>query len=267
MAPIALTIAGSDSGGGAGIQADLKAMSALGVFGASVITAVTAQNTRAVTAVHGVPLDLIAAQIDTVLSDLDVRAIKIGMLATPEIIGTVAQGIMAFDGPVVLDPVMIAKSGDALLANDAVLTLRDVLLPRATILTPNLPEAGCLLEQDSAGSLAEMIEQGKALCALGAGAVLMKGGHGSGDICHDLLIGEKGVIAEFQAPRQVTKNTHGTGCTLSSSIAAGLASGLALTDAVAQAHEYLQGAIAHADKLNVGAGHGPVHHFHRVWSA
>ncbi|WP_299890650.1 bifunctional hydroxymethylpyrimidine kinase/phosphomethylpyrimidine kinase [uncultured Ruegeria sp.] len=265
MAPIALTIAGSDSGGGAGIQADLKAMSALGVYGASVVTAVTAQNTQAVTAVHGIPLDVISAQIDAVLGDLDVKAIKIGMLANPEIIHTVAQGISGFAGPVVLDPVMVAKSGDALLAGEAIQTLRDVLMSRATVLTPNLPEAACLLGMPVAGSTAEMIEQGRALCALGANSALMKGGHGKGDVCHDLLINAAGVAAEFQAPRQDTNNTHGTGCTLSSSIAAGLAKGLALTEAVAQAHEYLQGAISQADTLNVGAGHGPVHHFHRIW--
>lgn len=267
MAPIALTIAGSDSGGGAGIQADLKAMSALGVFGASAITAVTAQNTQAVTAVHGIPFEVISAQIEAVLSDLDVRAIKIGMLATPEIIDTVAQGISEFQGPVVLDPVMIAKSGDALLADEAVQTLRDALLPRATVLTPNLPEAACLLDQGDADTPESMVEQGKALCALGAKAVLMKGGHGKGDICHDLLIDETEVIAEFQAPRKDTRNTHGTGCTLSSSIAAGLAKDLTLVDAVAEAHEYLQGAITRADELKIGAGHGPVHHFHRVWPA
>lgn len=267
MAAIALTIAGSDSGGGAGIQADLKAMSALGVFGASVITAITAQNTQAVTAVHGVPLDVIAAQIDAVLSDLDVKAIKIGMLATPEIIHTVARGLEAFKGPVVLDPVMIAKSGDALLAQEAVRTLREVMVPAATVLTPNLPEAACLLDATPAQSPDEMAAQGQALCDLGAGAVLMKGGHGSGDVCHDLLVDPSGIVATFQAPRQNTRNTHGTGCTLSSSIAAGLARGLPLRDAVAQAHDYLQGAIARADELKIGAGHGPVHHFHRLWPA
>lgn len=267
MAHIALTIAGSDSGGGAGIQADLKAMSALGVYGASVITAVTAQNTQAVTAVHGIPLDVVSAQIDAVLTDLDVDAIKIGMLATPEIIHTVTEAIAGFDGPVVLDPVMIAKSGDALLAQEAVQTLRDVLLPRSTVLTPNLPEAACLLDGTEAETPEQMIEQGQALCALGAGSVLMKGGHGRGEICHDLLIDPTRLVAEFTAPRRATPNTHGTGCTLSSSIAAGLAQGLDLTDAVAQAHEYLQGAIAGADNLNIGQGHGPVHHFHQVWSA
>ncbi|EEE38888.1 phosphomethylpyrimidine kinase [Rhodobacteraceae bacterium KLH11] len=262
-----MTIAGSDSGGGAGIQADLKAMSALGVYGASVITAVTAQNTQAVTAVHGIPPDVIAAQIDAVLSDLDVRAIKIGMLATPDIIHTVAEAIAEFDGPVVLDPVMVAKSGDALLADDAVQTLRDVLLPRAMVLTPNLPEAAVLLDQPAAGTPDDMIAQGIALSGNGAQSVLMKGGHGAGDICHDLLVDTSGLVAEFKAPRRNTRNTHGTGCTLSSSIAAGLAKGLRLEEAVAQAHDYLQGAIAQVDGLNVGQGHGPVHHFHRVWSA
>lgn len=267
MAHIALTIAGSDSGGGAGIQADIKTMSALGVYGASVITAVTAQNTQAVTAVHGIPQDVISAQIKAVLADLDVGAIKIGMLATPEIIQTVAQAIAGFDGPIVLDPVMIAKSGDALLEQDAVQTLREVLLPRATVLTPNLPEAACLLNCAEAETPDQMITQGLALCGLSAGSVLMKGGHGRGNVCHDLLVDASGVVAEFTAPRRETRNTHGTGCTLSSSIAAGLARGLGLTEAVAQAHEYLQGAIARADGLGIGQGYGPVHHFHRVWPA
>ncbi|NOD93993.1 bifunctional hydroxymethylpyrimidine kinase/phosphomethylpyrimidine kinase [Ruegeria sp. HKCCD4884] len=265
MAAIALTIAGSDSGGGAGIQADLKAMSALGVFGASVITAVTAQNTQAVTAVHGIPLDVIEAQIHAVLGDLDVKAVKIGMLATPEIIQTVAKGLADFRGPIVLDPVMIAKSGDALLAQEAIQTLRDMLLPMAAVLTPNLPEAACLLDAQEAETPEEMAAQGQALCALGARAVVMKGGHGAGEVCHDLLIDPTGIVAEFLAPRLNTKNTHGTGCTLSSSIAAGLAKGLPLKEAAAQAHEYLQGAIGRADELNVGSGHGPVHHFHQVW--
>nr|WP_203564932.1 bifunctional hydroxymethylpyrimidine kinase/phosphomethylpyrimidine kinase [Aliiroseovarius sp. PrR006] len=262
-----MTIAGSDSGGGAGIQADLKAMSALGVYGASVITAVTAQNTQAVTAVHGIPLAVVTAQIEAVLSDLDVGAIKIGMLATPDIIQTVAEALAGFEGPIVLDPVMIAKSGDALLAVEAIATLRNVLLPRATVLTPNLPEAACLLDQPVATSADDLVAQGHALVDLGAQAVLMKGGHAEGEICHDILISERGVIAEFTAPRRQTANTHGTGCTLSSSISAGLANGLPLKDAVGQAHTYLQGAIAAADDLGVGHGHGPVHHFHRVWQA
>ncbi|MGV6839506.1 MAG: bifunctional hydroxymethylpyrimidine kinase/phosphomethylpyrimidine kinase [Planktomarina sp.] len=265
MAPIAMTIAGSDSGGGAGIQADLKTFSALGVYGCSTLTAITAQNTKAVTAVHGIPEDVIAAQMDAVLSDISVDAVKIGMLATSSIIETVLKGLDGFDGPIVLDPVMIAKSGDALLADEAVQTLRNRLLPRVAVLTPNLPEAACLLEADHAQSTDDMIAQGKALCAMGAKAVLMKGGHGHGDMCHDYLITPEGVVGEFTAKRLNTTNTHGTGCTLSSAIAAGLAKGLTLANATAQAHDYLQDAIAQADALNIGGGHGPVHHFHKVW--
>lgn len=265
LAQIALTIAGSDSGGGAGIQADLKTMSALGVYGASVITAVTAQNTQAVTAVQGINLDVIAAQIDAVLSDLDVKAIKIGMLATPEIIQTVADGLAGFEGPIVLDPVMVAKSGDALLADDAVATLREVLVPRAVVLTPNLPEAARLLGQGEAKDTDQMVAQGRSLAGLGAAHVLMKGGHGSGAVCTDVLVSASEILAELQAPRIETRNTHGTGCTLSSAVAAGLAKGQGVTDAVQAAHAYLQGAIQAADRLTIGQGHGPVHHFHKVW--
>lgn len=266
MAPIALTIAGSDSGGGAGIQADLKAMSALGVYGASVVTAVTAQNTQAVTAVHGIPLDVIAAQMDAVLSDLDVKAVKIGMLATPEIIETVAAGLTGFDGPIVLDPVMVAKSGDALLAEDAVATLRETLVPCATVLTPNLPEAARLLGQAEADGPDQMVAQGQALARLGAAHVLMKGGHAEGAVCTDVLVASDAVLANLQAPRVDTRNTHGTGCTLSSAVAAELAKGKSVPDAVSSAHSYLQGAIQAADMLNIGQGHGPVHHFHKVWT-
>lgn len=261
----ALTIAGSDSGGGAGIQADLKAFSALGVYGCSVLTAITAQNTRAVTAVHPVPLDVIAAQIAAVLDDIDVHAIKIGMLGAPELVACVADAIAGFNGPVVLDPVMVAKSGDALLPDNAVAALTRHLLPRATLLTPNLPEAARLLGETDADSPTAMQEQGRRLLGLGARAVLMKGGHGSGDTCTDWLIGPDGATA-FEAPRIATSNTHGTGCTLSSAIAAGLATGLPLPDAVRRAHGWLHGAILAADGLNVGSGHGPVHHFHEVWA-
>ncbi len=266
MAQIALTIAGSDSGGGAGIQADLKTMSALGVYGASVLTAVTAQNTCSVTAVHAIPLDIITAQIHAVRSDLDIGAIKIGMLATPDIIRTVAEALDGFSGPIVLDPVMIAKSGDALLAEDAIATLRDVLLPRATVLTPNLPEAARLLNAAPAEDPDSQTAQGHALRALGAQAVLMKGGHATGEICRDLLVAND-QTTQFTAPRQTTQNTHGTGCTLSAAIAAELAKGQPLEQAVGTAHSYLQGAIAAADTLRIGQGHGPVHHFHRIWPA
>ena len=265
MTPIALTIAGSDSGGGAGIQADLKAFSALGAYGASVITAITAQNTKAVTAIHGVPLDVIRAQVDAVLSDLDVKAIKIGMLATPEIIETVAAGLTDFKGPIVLDPVMVAKSGDTLLADDAIDALKTKLLPMATLLTPNLPEAACLLGEDPAETENEMIAQGDSISKLGARAVLMKGGHAKGNVCTDLLMQGDTVLTTLSAPRIKTKNTHGTGCTLSSSITAGLAKGLDLPEAVTEAHSYLHEAILASDKIHIGSGHGPVHHFHALW--
>lgn len=267
MTAIALSIAGSDSGGGAGIQADLKAMSALGVYAATVITAITAQNTKAVTAVQGVDLPVIAAQIEAVLSDLEVDAIKIGMLATPDIIKTVAESLKGFTGPIVLDPVMVAKSGDSLLQDNAVDALITELLPIASLLTPNLPEAARLLGQPEARTRTEMEAQGKAILALGPNAVLMKGGHGSGDVCEDLLIQQESPPLVLSAPRIATQNTHGTGCTLSSSIAAELAKGADLSAAVVAAHGYLQGAISAADRLSIGSGHGPVHHFHTQWPA
>ena len=269
MTPIALTIAGSDSGGGAGIQADLKTFSALGVYGASVITALTAQNTRDVTLVEPVGNAMIAAQIAAVFDDLDIRAVKLGMLGDAGVIATVGDGLsggLAGRGvPVVLDPVMVAKSGAVLLPASAVAALISRLLPLADLLTPNLPEAAHLLGTEPARDTAAMLDQGRALLALGPRAVLMKGGHGTGDICTDLLITGDGV-QEFVAPRIATKNTHGTGCTLSAAIAAGLARGLDLAAAVTAAHGYLQAAIAAADRLRVGHGHGPVHHFHAVWS-
>ncbi len=265
MTAIALTIAGSDSGGGAGIQADLKAFSALGAYGASVITAITAQNTQAVTAVQEISTDVIAAQIDAVLSDLSVNAVKIGMLSSPEIISVVANGLKGFDGPIVLDPVMVAKSGDALLKDEAVSALISELLPMATVLTPNLPEAAKLLDETEAASSSVMQAQGQALLALGPQAVLMKGGHASGDICSDFLISQNDSV-ELTAKRVDTKNTHGTGCTLSSSITAGLAKKLPLNAAVREAHTYLKEAILKADDLDIGSGHGPVHHFHAVWT-
>ncbi|WP_323716434.1 bifunctional hydroxymethylpyrimidine kinase/phosphomethylpyrimidine kinase [Paracoccus aminovorans] len=265
--PIALTIAGSDSGGGAGIQADLKTFSALGVYGASVITAITAQNTRTVAAVEPVSAAMVTAQIDAVFGDLEVRAVKIGMVGGADVITAVADRLAALLAdnpvPVVLDPVMVAKSGDALLAEEAVSALREQLLPLATVLTPNLPEAARLLDQNPATTPEEMLRQGEALQALGAMNVLIKGGHGSGDRCTDLLVGPDPLT--LTAPRQATRNTHGTGCSLSSAIAAGLAQGLTVPDAVTRAHGWLQGAIARADGLCVGLGHGPVHHFYKMW--
>lgn len=263
--PIALTIAGSDSSGGAGIQADLKAFSALGVYGASVITALTAQNTLGVSAIHDVPDDFIAAQMDAVFCDLAVGAVKIGMLSRPGAIRTVAEGLARHNaGPIVLDPVMVAASGARLLTDDSLAGLKALLLPVADLVTPNLPEAAALLDVAVATTEDDMRAQGEALLALGARAVLMKGGHGEGADSVDLLVTRSGV-ARFAAPRHASRNTHGTGCTLSSAIAAGLAGGAALPEAVAGAKAYITGAIAAADVLNIGHGHGPVHHFHALW--
>jgi hydroxymethylpyrimidine/phosphomethylpyrimidine kinase len=265
MTAIAVTIAGSDSGGGAGIQADLKTFSALGVYGASVIAALTAQNTRGVTGIHDVPPPFISAQIDAVFSDLEVGATKIGMLSQAAAIEAVADGLARHRARnVVLDPVMVATSGDRLLAPDAVDALRRLLLPRALIVTPNLPEAAALLGAEIAADEAAMRVQAERLLALGAKAVLIKGGHGSGPESVDLLIDARGG-ERLSAPRVATRNTHGTGCTLSSAIAAGLAKGLAPADAVRAAKDYITAAIAAADRLAVGSGRGPVHHFHRWW--
>jgi len=269
--PIALTIAGSDSSGGAGIQADLKTFSALGVYGASVITALTAQNTLGVSAIHDVPDAFIAAQMDAVFSDLKVDAVKIGMLSRPGAIRTVAEGLARHGAgnagrPVVLDPVMVAASGARLLSDDSLAGLKALLLPVADLLTPNLPEAAALLGTDVARDEDAMRRQGEALMALGARAVLMKGGHGKGPESVDLLVTPAG-LTRLASPRHPTHNTHGTGCTLSSAIAAGLAAGLALEAAVARAKAYITEAIAAADALEVGAGHGPVHHFHALWRA
>jgi hydroxymethylpyrimidine/phosphomethylpyrimidine kinase len=263
--PIAVTIAGSDSGGGAGIQADLKTFSALGVYGASVITALTAQNTKGVTGIHDVPPEFIAAQIDAVFSDLKVNAVKIGMLSQVATIEAVAAALDRHGARnVVLDPVMVATSGDRLLAPDAVDALRKKLIPRALIITPNLPEAAALLDTEIAEDENVMRHQARRLLGFGPQAVLLKGGHGTGLESVDLLIDAEG-DERLSVTRVPTKNTHGTGCTLSSAIAAGLAKGLPLRDAVRAAKSYVTAAIAAADTLAVGSGHGPIHHFHRWW--
>jgi hydroxymethylpyrimidine/phosphomethylpyrimidine kinase len=267
MNAIAVTIAGSDSSGGAGIQADLKTFSALGVYGASVITALTAQNTQGVRAIHDVPADIVAAQIDAVFSDLDIGAVKIGMLSQAAIIETVAQGLSRHRAKnIVLDPVMVATSGDRLLAADAIEALRKLLIPRALVLTPNLPEAAALTGATTARTEQEMEIQARELLALGARNVLIKGGHGGGDESIDLLIGQ-GEVVRLSAKRIATRNTHGSGCTLSSAIAAGLAKGLDLKTAVRDAKTYVTAAIAGADNLKIGHGHGPLHHFHELWRA
>jgi hydroxymethylpyrimidine/phosphomethylpyrimidine kinase len=265
MTAIAVTIAGSDSGGGAGIQADLKSFSANGVYGASVLTALTAQNTLGVTAIHDVPSDFIRAQMDAVYSDLKVTATKIGMLSQPEVIRTVAEGLEKHEtGPVVLDPVMVAASGDPLLADEAVAVLIAELVPVADLITPNLHEAARMLGCDPAASEEEMSGHAGQLKTLGAQAVLLKGGHGAFPESADLLLTDDGETW-LRAPRHDTTNTHGTGCTLSSAIAAGLARGLSLLESTEQAKAYITAAIRAADALQIGEGHGPVHHFHAFW--
>lgn len=257
----ALTIAGSDSGGGAGIQADLKSFAAFGVYGASAITAITAQNTRGVSGVMPVPPEMVAAQIAAVRDDIPPDAIKIGMLGHAGIVAAVAEALEGYAGPVVLDPVMIAKSGDALLDDAAVAALIARLLPRATILTPNLPEAARLLGAPVAARPEEIVAQGRALLDLGPAAVLMKGGHATGSYCTDRLLTRTGLY-EVSGPRIDTRNTHGTGCSLSAGLAALLALGRAPEAALERAQGWLSGAIRAADRLGIGSGHGPVDHFH-----
>lgn len=264
--PRALTIAGSDSGGGAGIQADLKTFSALGCYGMSVITALTAQNTRAVTAIHAVPPDFIAAQMDAVLTDIGTDAVKIGMLHAPDVIETVADRLKAHGvGNMVLDPVMVAKSGDKLLRDDAVEALRTHLLPRADLITPNLPEASTLLERP-VETATEMAAACRDLAELGCRAVLLKGGHlAGGDSTDCLYIAKSDTLVSLPAPRIETPNAHGTGCTLSSAVAAHLARGHALEEAVRRAKAYITEALAAGARFRIGHGHGPVHHFHATW--
>lgn len=265
VTPIALTIAGSDSGGGAGIQADLKTFAALGVYGCSAISSLTAQNTCGVQGVLPVPPTFVQAQIASVLCDIPVAAIKTGMLAQADIIQAVAQALAAYPRlPLVLDPVMVATSGDRLLAEDAVAALINDLLPKALVITPNLHEAAALLNQPVAQNLVQMREQAEQLLAIGARNVLMKGGHSSDEQATDLLLTNEGEFL-FSCPRIATKNTHGTGCTLASAIAAGLAKKLSLQDAVREAKTYLHSALLHADKLTIGQGSGPVHHFYSFY--
>jgi hydroxymethylpyrimidine/phosphomethylpyrimidine kinase len=265
----ALTIAGSDSGGGAGIQADLKTFSALGCYGMSVITAITAQNTREVTAVQAVPEEMVVAQLDAVLSDIGADAIKIGMLHNAGTTAAVAEALRQWKaGPVVLDPVMVAKSGDRLLSEQAIDALRQHLFPIADLITPNLPEAEALLGR-AVNERGDMERAATDLLGFGAGAVLLKGGHLQGERVSDVLAQrlESGGMATrwFEYPRVDTANTHGTGCTLSSAVAAYLARGQTLQDAVAAARDYVQAAIEAGAAFELGRGHGPVLHFHATW--
>lgn len=267
--PVALTIAGSDPSGGAGIQADLKTFTALGVYGATVITALTAQNTRGVTGVHKVPADFIAAQFDAVTSDLNVAAVKTGMLADVETVMAVAQRLKRSGvgnkrlANLVVDPVMVATSGDRLIDGNAIAAVRAMLIPLADLITPNLPEAAALLETDIATSDAAMIAQARLLLQLGCRAVLLKGGHGTGSDAIDYLVT---VDSEhrFSSPRVATRNTHGTGCTLAAAIAAGLAKSLTLHDAVQQAKAFVWAALTSGAHHKIGSGAGPVDHLFHV---
>jgi hydroxymethylpyrimidine/phosphomethylpyrimidine kinase len=265
MIATALSIAGSDPSGGAGIQADLKTFSACGVYGMCALTALTAQNTTGVSKVHLVPPAFVSAQIKAIFDDIRVNAVKIGMIANAEIGHAVADTLENLRGvPIVLDPVMIAKGGHSLLADDAVSVLKQQLLPLADILTPNLPEAASLLGENPAQSRDEIEAQGRALLNLGPKAVLMKGGHLQGSDSPDLLV-TKTNTTWLETERIETKNTHGTGCTLSAAIAAEMAKGEPIEIVVRKAKTYVLGAIANADKLQIGAGHGPTHHFHQLW--
>jgi len=255
---IVLTIAGSDSGGGAGIQADLKTFHQFGVFGTSVVVAITAQNTRAVTAIHPIPLAMVRAQLDAVAADLPPAAFKTGMLATAALVEEVAAGIARHGlSHYVCDPVMVASSGDRLLDADAVCTVRERLVPLAAIVTPNLDEAAMLVE-DTVETVAQMERAGRALLRLGAGAALVKGGHLPDEEIVDLLV-TPAEVRPFRHARLSTTSTHGTGCTLSAAVAAGLALGRPLSRAVADALGFVHAAIASAPGL--GAGHGPLNHF------
>jgi hydroxymethylpyrimidine/phosphomethylpyrimidine kinase len=262
--PVVLTIAGSDSGSGAGIQADLKTFAALGVYGVSVVAALTAQNTKGVFGIHEVPADFIAAQLNAVFADFDVAAVKIGMLGNAPAIAAVADGLRRYRARnAVLDPVMTASSGDELLRADAMTGLRE-LMALARLVTPNLPEAAALTGEKEARDEAGMRAQAQKLLALGAGAVLIKGGHGSGPESVDLLV-EAGNCTRFAMPRIKARNSHGTGCTLASAIAAGLAKNLSLANAVRDAKSYVSDALKAADRLDIGSGSGPLHHFHKWW--
>ncbi len=271
--PNVVSIAGVDPSGGAGVFADLKTFSALGAYGCGVVAALTAQNTQAVTGVHVPPIDFLRLQIDTLFSDVSLHATKIGMLGSAEVTATVADRLGHWQAAnVVLDPVMVAKSGDSLLAKSAINMMRDALFPQAFMITPNLPEAGVLLEQRAPESVKEMYRAAERLRELlplsSERWVMLKGGHLPGNDLVDLLFDGDQMI-ELPAPRIETKNTHGTGCTLSSAVAALLprhTGGFRPVEAaVRQARQWLLGAIAHSGELAVGHGHGPVHHFHAMW--
>lgn len=259
--PTVMTIAGSDSGGGAGIQADLKTFSALGVFGTSTLTAITAQNTVGVSAVHEVPTEVIAAQIDAVITDIGADAVKTGMLSSGAIVETVAEAIRRHAiANLVVDPVMVAKSGDRLLREEAIASIRNSLLPLATVVTPNIPEAEELTGQTISAD-ADVRRAAASIVKMGAKSVVVKGGHRDGPPTDVLYDGQR--FLEFTTERIPSTNTHGTGCTFASAVAVGLAHGLDTPAAVEQAKEYVTAAIRAA--YPIGQGHGPLHHFHAFW--
>jgi len=261
-----LTLAGVDPSGGAGIFADLKTFSALGTYGAGIVVALTAQNTQGVTGVHLIPAAFVTQQIDTLFADVRIDAAKVGMLANAELVATVAAGLRRYGvRRLVVDPVMVSKSGHHLLQPDAVEALRRELLPLAEVVTPNLPEAGVLLGRAEPRTIDEMRTAARDLHQFGSRYVLLKGGHLEGEESIDILDDGQTQV-ELRSPRIVTRNTHGTGCTLSAAIAALLPQRATTTDAVRDAKAYLTAAIAAADQLSVGHGHGPVHHFHNLWS-
>jgi hydroxymethylpyrimidine/phosphomethylpyrimidine kinase len=265
MMPNVLSIAGTDPSGGAGIQADLKSFAANGAYGMAIITAVVSQTTTGVTGVLQMPADVVSLQLDTLLGDVRVDAVKIGMLGDAEVVAAVAGAIDRWRlHDVVLDPVMVAKSGDSLLDPDAITALRDLLLPRVDLITPNLPEAARLLGVAPAADVDTQRKQAEQLQDLGTRRVLLKGGHLAGPTSTDVLVGD-GPVAYLTAERVVTTNDHGTGCTLSSAIAALRPQRPTWTQAVRDAKAYLTGALAAADELDVGHGHGPVHHFWALW--
>ena len=272
MIPNVLTLAGVDPSGGAGVLADVKSFSALGAYGTAVITALTAQNTRAVTGIHAVPTDFITQQIDTLFADVRIDAAKTGMLGTAAIVGAVAEGLHRQVranrlGHLVVDPVMVAKSGDLLLDRQATASVIEALLPLATVITPNLPEAGVLLDRRPPDSLREMYPAAEKLRRLLADSgerwVLLKGGHLSDDPVDLLHDGDR--MIELPAQRIATRNTHGTGCSLSAAIAALLPRAGDPVEAIRTARQWLLEAIRQSDRLAVGEGHGPVHHFHAWW--
>lgn len=258
--PVVLSVAGSDPSGGAGIQADLKTATALGVYGAAVITSLTAQNTTGVSGIYGVPAEFVVAQYESVVTDLDVQALKIGMLGTADVVVALADALRRDPvHHVVLDPVMVATSGDRLVPEDTVAAIREHLLPLTTVLTPNLPESATLLGRSSPSGHDEMVDAGAELRALGADAVLVKGGHLTGSTSDDVLVDADGP-ALFTSTRVRTDNTHGTGCTLSTAIASTLLQGLPLRDAVQRAKTYVTGALRAGADRQLGAGGGPVDH-------